>query len=153
MNICTWSWSFYFIKKIFLQCCVGFCRTTMQISHNYTYMPHVSSLPPVPPSLQVSQRSRQCCICYTAPFHKLPISHLIKYMCWCYFLHLSHSLPPPLYSQVHFLHLHLHSFPAIRFINTIFLDSRYLPTFWLGYLASCRFINCFYLLDLANWID
>ena len=121
-----------FLFPIFLQCCVGFCHTTMQISHNYTCIPYVSSLPPLLPSCQVSQSTRQCSMCYTAAFHQLFISHLVMYACWCYFLHLSHSLPPPLYSQVHFLLLHLHSFPAIRFINTIFLDSIYLPIFLTG---------------------
>ena len=44
-------------------------------------------------------------------------------MCWCYFLHLSHSLLRRLCPQIHSLHLHLHSFPASKFNNTIFLDS------------------------------
>ena len=37
--------------------------------------------------------------------------------------HSSHALHPPLCPQVHTLQLHLHSFPANRFISTIFLDS------------------------------
>ena len=31
--------------KIALQCCVGFCHTTMQISHNYTYITFLLSVP------------------------------------------------------------------------------------------------------------
>ena len=31
--------------EIALQCCVGFCHTTMWINHNYTYIPSLLSLP------------------------------------------------------------------------------------------------------------
>ena len=48
------------------------------------------------------------------------------YMCWCYFLHSSHSLPHPLGPQVHSLYLFLHSFPENRFTSAIFLDSKYM---------------------------
>ena len=41
---------YLFNFKNFLQCCVGFCHTTMQIIHNYTNIP---SLPSHIPSLQV----------------------------------------------------------------------------------------------------
>ena len=34
----------FFWNRFFLQCCVDFCHTTMQISHNYTYIPIVPSL-------------------------------------------------------------------------------------------------------------
>ena len=41
--------SFFFNwRKIALQCCVGFCHMTVQISHNYTYIPSLLSLPPLP---------------------------------------------------------------------------------------------------------
>ena len=39
---------FFFWWKIALQFCVGFCHTTMQISHNYTYIPSLLGLPPQP---------------------------------------------------------------------------------------------------------
>ena len=35
-------------RKIALQCCAGFCCTTMQISHNYTCISSLGSLPPPP---------------------------------------------------------------------------------------------------------
>ena len=31
-----------------LQCCDGFCHTTMQINHNYTHVTSLLSLPPLP---------------------------------------------------------------------------------------------------------
>ena len=49
----------YFFAFIFswgetaLQCCVGFCHTTTQISHNYTVITSLLRLPPIPlPTLQ-----------------------------------------------------------------------------------------------------
>ena len=48
------------------------------------------------------------------------------YICWCYFVYSSHSLLPLLYLQFCSVYLHLHSFPANKFINFIFLDSIYL---------------------------
>ena len=44
--------SMHFLKKCILkivQCCVGFSHTTMQISHNDTYIPFLPSIPPLPP--------------------------------------------------------------------------------------------------------
>ena len=118
---CNW-------KKTALQCCVGFCSTTTQISHNYTYILSLLSL------LLLFQshpsRSKQC---YTETFLQLSILHMRVYRCWCYFLYSSHSLLPLLCPQVHSLHLHFYSFPAHRFINTIFLDSR------------CIWLNIWYL--------
>ena len=38
----------YFLIGGKLQCCVGFCGTTTQINHNYTYIPSLWSLPPLP---------------------------------------------------------------------------------------------------------
>ena len=38
-------------RKIALQCCVGFCHTTMRISHNYTSIPFLQSLSPFPPPM------------------------------------------------------------------------------------------------------
>ena len=49
-------WTKLHIKKNIFVCLliftmlVGFCQTTMQISHNYTYIPCLLSLPPIPTS-------------------------------------------------------------------------------------------------------
>ena len=57
--------------------------------------------------------------------------HMIVNICWCYFLHSSHSLPPPLCLQVHSLHLCLHSFPENRVINFYrFHERTNLSQFW-----------------------
>lgn len=39
---------FFNWRKRALQCCVGFCCTIAQISHNYIYTPSPLSLPPLP---------------------------------------------------------------------------------------------------------
>ena len=74
----------------------GFCHTTMQISCNYTHIPSLQSLTPFLPShpSSLSQTARLGSPCHTATSHQLSILHLIVYIHWCYFLHLSHSLPP-----------------------------------------------------------
>ena len=48
---------FYNWRKIALQCYIGFCCITKQISHNYTYIPSPLSLPllPQPHPLRSSQ--------------------------------------------------------------------------------------------------
>ena len=115
-------------RKIALQCCVGFCHTTAWISHNYTHVPQLLHLPPLPPShrSRSSQSIKLGSLCYVATSHQLSIWHMVVYTCQCYFLHSSYSLLPPLHPQVCSLYLCLHSFLANRFINTIFLDSIYM---------------------------
>ena len=60
---------------------------------------------------------------------QLPTSYLfftVVNICQCYSLGSSNPLFPLLPPQVHSLHLHLHSFPANRFISTISLASIYM---------------------------
>ena len=78
------------------------------------------------PHPRSSQSTRLGSLCNTATSHWLSILHTIVYICLCYFLHLPHSLLNALCPWVHSLCLHLYSFPANRFINTIFLDSIYM---------------------------
>ena len=59
-------------KKIFLQCCVIFCHTTVQISHNYTYI----LLPPGASHSPRPSRRQTGPLCHTAASHQQPISHL-----------------------------------------------------------------------------
>ena len=122
---------FYLIfncRKIALQCCVGFCHTTAWISRDYTHVPQLLRLPPLPPShhSRSSQSIKLGSLCYVATSHQLSIWHMVVYTCQCYFLHSSYSLLPPLHPQVCSLYLCLHSFLANRFINTIFLCSIYM---------------------------
>ena len=90
--------------------------------------PSLSGLPPLPPfhPSRSSQSARLGSLCCTATSHQLSILCTIVYICWCYSIPLSHSLYPPLYPQVHSLHLHLYSFPENRLIGTIFPDSIYI---------------------------
>ena len=83
--------------------CVGFCCTTMQISHNYTYIPTFWNLPHLTPFYpsRLSQSTRLGSLCYIASSHQLSILHMVVYTCQYYFLHSSsHSLLPPLCSLV-----------------------------------------------------
>ena len=120
--------NFIFLKNVFkwrkiaLQCCVGFCHTTTQISHNHTCIPSILRLPPLPPPYIARLDS----LCYRAACHQLSVWHTIVYICWCYFLHSYHSSLPLLGPQVHSLYLRLHSFPTNRFIHVILLDSIYM---------------------------
>ena len=101
---------------------VGFCHTATQISHNYTHILSLPSLPPLPlsDSSRSSLSTRLGSLFYTTISHKLSTLYLIVYICWCYYLHSFHSLPSTLGSQVHPLNLCLHSFSANRFTNISF---------------------------------
>ena len=70
---------FFNWRKITLQCCVGFCYTTTQISHNYTYITSLLSLPPLPPShpSRSSQSTQLGSLCYIATSHQLPILYMV----------------------------------------------------------------------------
>jgi len=66
--LCSFNFFFYW-WKIALQFCVGFCHTTMWISHNYTYIPSLLGLPPQPhptlspPTVRSSQSTRLGSLC------------------------------------------------------------------------------------------
>ena len=52
----------------------------MQISHNYTYITSLSSLPPLPDP-RSSQSTRLGSLCYTATSHQLSLLHMAAYIC------------------------------------------------------------------------
>ena len=55
------SFFFFFNWRIIaLQCYIGFCRTIMQISHMYTYISPLLSLPPIHPHLATLGLHRAC---------------------------------------------------------------------------------------------
>ena len=75
-----------FLKFIFnwriiaLQCCVGFCHTTMSISYKYTHVPSLLNFSPTPYSIHLSRSSQSTgliSLCYTAASHQLAILHVI----------------------------------------------------------------------------
>ena len=113
---------FFNWRKTALQCCVGFCCTTQAIIIHiciFTYMHIYKRLLLEPPSLLPSHAPRSSESAEAS--HQLSVLHMVECTCQCYFLHLPHSLLPLQGPQVHFLYLSLHSFPANRLINTIFL--------------------------------
>ena len=116
----------------------------MWTSHNYTYISFLYSLLPLPASRpsRSLQSTRLDSLFHTATSHQPSILHLIVYICWCYFLCLSHSLPPILYICVSILSLKIDS------SITFFLDSMYMCyilylffSFWLTFcITGSRFI-------------
>ena len=119
--------NFFNWRKIALQCCDGFCCKTTQISHHYTCITSHLSVPPSPiPPLWIITEHLTGSLCYIATSHQLSVLHMVVYICLCYFFHSSHSLLPPLCPRAQSLYLRPHSFPADRFINTIFLCSIYM---------------------------
>ena len=65
----------FYWRIVALQCCVVYCRTTTQISHNYTYIrSSLVRLPPFPSPCpaRLSQSTRLGSLCYTAA----PVSYL-----------------------------------------------------------------------------
>lgn len=67
---------FFNWRKITLQCCVCFCCTTMQISHNYVYILSLLSFLP----RRSSQSSRLRSLCYIVISHQLSILYMIMYI-------------------------------------------------------------------------
>ena len=132
----TFNW-----RKIALQYHDGLCHTTTQISCNDTYITSLLSLPPHPATtplqiiiehlagLPVLYSSFSPAICFTYGVC----------ICLCYFAHSSQFLLPPLCLQVHSLYLHLHSFPANRFISTIFLGFIYMRYYIFVFLSLTYF--------------
>ena len=98
------------------------------LPYNNTNWPQLYIYPLLlePPSTRPSHPSRSLqsirlgSLCYLAASHQPSALHMIVFICQHYFLHKSCCLLPQLYPHVHSLHLCLHSFPADRFISTIF---------------------------------
>ena len=133
---------FLFLK--FLQCCVGFCRTTMQIRYNYSYIPAFPSLLPcpypIPPGHHRAPHWAPCAARSFSPaVHLTPESaHVL--MLLSPFIPLSPS--PTVRKPILCLHLHLLSFPASKLISITF------SRFHIYVLIYCI---CFSLSDLLNY--
>ena len=103
--------------KIVLQCCIGFCHTTVQISHNYIQIPSLLCLPPlhpIPPLQVITEHQAGLLVLYSNFPLVIYFTHDSVYIrvCQCCVLSLPNPLLLPLCAQVH--SLHLHSFPANR---------------------------------------
>ena len=115
---------FFSCRKIALQCCVGFCHTSVRISRDYTCIPSLWVLPQRPHSTALGHhRVPGWARCHRATSHQPSVSHAIACTCRYYSFQSSHPILFPLSPRNSSLHLYLHSFPANRFMNTIFLDS------------------------------
>ena len=88
---------------------------------------HWAPVPPPSRPSRSSQSARLGSLYYTATSHQPSVVHRIVCICWCYFLHPSHSLPPP-----YILHLCV-SIPSLQIFPTLFI---------------CFHLNCFFLLIL-----
>ena len=77
-----------------MQGCVGFCYTTMPISHSYTYFHSRRSLPLLPiPSLPIiTDCQTGLHVLHTTPHH-LPILYLVVYTCTPVFTAAIFSIP------------------------------------------------------------
>ena len=116
-------------RLIALQYCIDFCHTLTWISHGYTYVPSLLTLPPtshpVPP-LCVITEPQIWAPCVT---QQTPTGYLFD-IWWC--ICFSAALPVcPILSSIHCVQicslcLHFHCWPAYGFISTIFLDSIYI---------------------------
>ena len=70
-------------------------------------------LHPIPPPQVITEHRAELSVLYSI-FPPLTVN-----TSQCYFLHLPHPHPPPACPQLCSLHLHLHSFPANRFVSII----------------------------------
>lgn len=73
-----------------------------------------------------SQSTRLSPWCSTAVSHELSVLYMVLYVYQSYSLSSFHPLLPRLCPQACSLCLPLHSFPANKLINVIFLDSTYM---------------------------
>ena len=80
-------------------------------------------------------------LCYTTS-HQLYISHMVVYMSLCYFLHLSHSLLPPLW--IFYMFCHLYSDPKIFKYFYLFI------WLWQVLFVAHGIFNC-NMWDLVPW--
>ena len=126
--------SYFFYLFIFnwiiaLQHCVGFCHTSVWISHRNTLFPPswTSVPPPSPPHpSRLSQSTELSSLFHTANSHRLSVLHMAVYMFQCCSFSSSHPFLPPLCPQVCSVCLCLHCCPVNRLISTIFLESIYM---------------------------
>ena len=124
---------FFNWRTIALQYCVGFCCTSIWISHRYTHVPSLlSTLPifhPIPPVWFVTEH-----------FVELPVSHgkfplaLYFTLVMCIFTYSSLSLSPSSSPQVFSLCLHLHCCSANGFCFEVLLCWAYIFIIFIFFL-------------------
>ena len=68
--ICNW-------RIVVLQRCVGFCCTTVWISHKYVYIPSILESPPMQPLWVVTECQPGFPMLYIAASHYLSVLHMV----------------------------------------------------------------------------
>ena len=133
-------------RIIALQCCVGFCHTTVWISPNCVCVcvcMCMYSLPCEPPSplpshSKLSRSQAGLPLLYSS----CPLAGCFTHDSAHMSVPLSQFVPPsssPTVFTVCSLCLHLHSFPANRFISTVFLDFIYMH--YMGYCSLSDWLH------------
>ena len=114
---------FLFKLKFFSTMLCWFLPNNNKIGHNYTFVP--STTPhPIPPG---PQSARLASLSYTITSHQIAILQPIVYICDATFsIHPTFSFLYRVHKFILYIHISIHSFPANRFIDTIFLDSIYM---------------------------
>ena len=115
----------FFIWKIALQFCFGFCLTTIWISHVYKSLPFWTSLSSHHPTPLGHHRAQDWATCVLATSHCLFYTCILYCICQYIFILymsmlLSQIIPPSPSPAVPT------SLSSTRFISTIFLDSIYM---------------------------
>jgi len=114
LSLSLFFFFFFNWRKIALQCCVGFCRTTSQISCYYTHLPSFLSLSPFPPNPSGSSQSQAGLPVLHRSVSPATYLHMVVYICRCYFLCSSRSFLPSLHPQAHSLFM-----KALDYRNTV----------------------------------
>ena len=118
---------FFNWRIIALQCCVGFYHTTPWVSHKYTNILSLLSLPPTPQPHYTPLGCHRAPRWLPVPTSKFPLAICFTYDNIYVSVLFSQFVPPssPAVS-ISLFSMYLYSYSTNRFISTIYLDSIYM---------------------------